>query len=108
MDYKESYDLISKYINEIECNEKYKVNGRLELCKDIFKKLMSDLGFTYKNMMVFGNGTSHHICEKDLPYGTLIAQISKGVVCIKNHVQYNKFDVSREGTRCCYGIWEKE
>ena len=77
------------------------------MCKDVIKKVLQDLQFKYQSLMEFGKGTSHHLCEKELPKGTIIAQVSKGIVCIKNGVQYNLYDASRNNKRCCYGIWTK-
>ena len=107
LDYKEAYDLISKYIEKEELDEKYKSNDRNSICKDVIKKVLVDMGWQNKSLMVFGQGTSHHICEKDLPKGSVIAQISKGITFIKDGVLFDKYDVSRNNTRCCYSIWTK-
>lgn len=107
MDYKEAYNLISKYIEQEELDEKFKHNDRNSMCKDVIKKVLSDLNWQYQSLMVFGKGTSNHICKNELPSGIIIAQISKGITCIKDGVLFDKYDVSRHDTRCCYAVWTK-
>lgn len=66
------------------------------------------LGFTWVSCTGIGKGFKIHISSQDLPQGVLILRVSKHLTCVKNHVLYDTYDCSRNGTRGVYGYWIKK
>lgn len=108
-DYKEVYDLVNKYIEMEQLDEKYVSNARSVVSKEVSFKLLKDLGFTWISTQKFGVKCKTHLRNEDLPNkGTLIASVSKHLTTIKDGIIYDTFDPSRNGTRCVYGYFIKE
>ena len=107
LSYKDAYNLIDEYIQKEELDEVYVNNCRLEVVKDVVKKILKDRGWEYVSKMKFGQGCRVHLKKEELPSGTIIAQISKGLTAVIDGVIQNVYDVSRNSTRCVYGIFIK-
>lgn len=108
-DYKEVYDLVNKYIELEQLDEKYVSNARSGVSKEVSAKLLKDLGFKWCPTMQFGKGCSTHLRKEELPEkGILIASVSKHLTTIINGVIHDTFDPSRNGNRCVYGYYMKE
>lgn len=98
-DYKIVYDDLKKLNGGKSCR-----NGTP---KNITRKYMSQLGWVWHPTMLIGQGCKTHLCSEDLPFGTLVVQVSGHVTCVKDHVIYDNHDCSRDGLRCVYGYWTK-
>jgi hypothetical protein len=108
LDYKYVHDLIDKYIEDEHLDDEYVNNSKPYLAKQISKKLLNDLGWTWIPKMKYGSGCTTHLRENELPNGTLIVSLSKNLSCVKNHVIHDIFNPSRDGNRCVYGYFIKE
>lgn len=99
-DYKEVYDEL-------------KILNKGKSCRDgtpkkVSRKWLLQNGWEWHPTMFIGQGCKVHMREDELPKGTLILQLSKHLVCIKDHVIHDTYDCSRDGTRCVYGYWAKD
>jgi hypothetical protein len=77
------------------------------VAKDVTKKYLADLGWTWVPTMRIGEGCTVHLKADELPAGRIIAQVSKHLVAVIDGVIHDTFDPSRGGTRCVYGYWRK-
>lgn len=98
IDYKEVYDTIKGLLNHTPRNG---------LSKRETKDIMHYFGFDWYAPK-FGGSYKLHLKEEDLPMGTIICQVSKHVVCVKDKIIYDAFNPSRNGTRMVYGFWYLE
>jgi len=72
----------------------------------IHKYLVNKLGWTWTPTMFIGSGCKVHLREEELPKGTIIANVSRHIVCIIDGVlQDINEHVARDGKRCVYGYW---
>ena len=108
MDYKEIYDLITDYIKNEPLDELYVSNARNGVSKDLSRKILEDLGWTYTPTMKFGSGCIKHLKKEELPNGTLIVQVSKHLTTVIDGIIYDIYDPSRHEKRCVYGFWTKK
>lgn len=99
-DYKEVYNALKKLNGGKSCRD--------GTPKKIDKKYISQNGWTWTPTMSIGSGCKVHLNADELPNGTLIVSVSKHLVCVKDHVIYDTYDCSRDGTRCVYGYWSIE
>lgn len=99
-DYLEVYNDLKKLNNGKSCR-----NGTP---KNVDKSYLKSIGWKRTPTMLIGQGCTTHLCEDELPSGTLIVQVSKHLTCIKDKVIYDTYDCSRNGTRCVYGYWSKD
>ena len=75
------------------------------LIKDC-KKLFTHFGFKWHACMKIGTGCKVHLAKGEVPMNkTIVCSVSKHLVCVKNGVIYDRFDPSRDGTRCVYGYY---
>ena len=73
---------------------------------EVWKPYLAELGFVYTATMGIGTGCKVHLKAEELPSGTIICNLSRHVVCVKDGVVHDTHDCTREGTRCVYGYWE--
>ena len=73
---------------------------------EAWKPYLDELGFVYTATMGIGTGCKVHLKAEELPSGTVICNLSRHVVCVKDGVVYDTHDCTRDGTRCVYGYWE--
>lgn len=125
-DYKEVYDEIKRR-SKLETNTQLKhhrgakrSSARNGVFKETWKDYLKDLGWKQHSTCEFGKGVSCHLVEDELPMGTLIVQVSKHLVCVKDRVIYDTYNSSEkkylddEGNICInnrravYGYWTKE
>ena len=120
--YKEIYDLINSLAKneKISKHHKTKSNARNGVRKNTGKKLAEILGFKYISTMKFGEGCKMHLTEDEIPSDTIVVQLSKHLVCVKNKVINDTYNSSIkqyydcEGNlitndkRCVYGYFVKE
>lgn len=107
LSYRDAYNLIDEYIHNEELDEVYINNCRSEVVKDVVKRILKDRGWEYVSKMRFGTGCILHLKKEELPSGTIIVQISKGLTTLIDGVINDIYDPSRNGTRCVYSIWTK-
>ena len=96
------YKLVYKALSKIE--GKPVRNGCL---KKTDKKLLTMLGWKWTPTMVVGGGCHTHLCEDELPSGTLVVQVSSHLTCVEDGTIYDTYDCSRGENRCVYGYWEE-
>lgn len=75
--------------------------------KNVWKKYLKDLGWTYVPKMFVGQGCKTHLRTEELPSGRLIVQCSKHLTAVIDGVINDTYDPSRNGTRCVYGYFVK-
>lgn len=95
-DYKEVYNTIRRLIGYSPRNGVYK--------KDT-KKVMEYFGGKWKACMGKGTGCQVHLTDSELPYGTIICNLSRHVVCVIDGVIHDNHNPSRNDGRCVYGYW---
>lgn len=109
LDYKEVYDNINLLAKEERITKRKKgiSSARNGVYKSTWKKYLENLGWKWRSCMGIGTGCTTHLCEEELPKGTLIVQVSKHLTCVKNGILYDTYDCTRGGTRCVYGYYYK-
>jgi hypothetical protein len=89
----------------------YKKSGcsaRRGVPRPVIHKYLTALGWKWTPTMFIGSGCKVHLREEELPKGTIIANVSKHIVCIIDGViQDINERVTRNGKRCVYGYWSK-
>lgn len=70
-----------------------------------FRRYMQSLGFVWTPTMRIGQGCKVHLRDGEIPMGRLIVAVSKHYTAVIDGVIYDRFDPSRDGTRCVYGYW---
>lgn len=93
-DYKEIYDMIAKVTKRTPRNGVFTRTAA-------FKKMMTDLGFTWVACMGIGTGCKVHLKGDELP-AAVAQRIITQLLLTECHDTY---DSSRGGTRCVYGYW---
>lgn len=71
-----------------------------------FKDYMTKLGWVWVPTMQIGSGCKVHLRAEELPFGRIIARVSKHYVAVIDGVINDIYDPSRDGTRCVYGYWK--
>ena len=99
LDYKKVYDDLKALNNGTSCR-----NGTP---KNVDKKYLTKLGWTWHPTMQIGQGCKVHLDADELPAGTLIVSVSKHLTCVIDGVINDTYDCSRDGSRCVYGYWTK-
>lgn len=83
-------------------------SARSGVPRPVIHKYLSNLGWTWTPTMFIGSGCHVHLQEDELPKGTIIANVSRHIICIKDSVlQDTNENVARDGKRCVYGYWSK-
>lgn len=86
---------------------------------ETYQPYLRDLGWTKHSTCLPGKGVMCHLTAEELPKGTLIVQISKHLVCVKDGVVYDTYNSSEKeyyddlgnltlnDRRAVYGYWTK-
>ena len=122
-DYKEVYNAINELAKKERTGKrKRKVSSaRSGVFKTTYKKYIEVvLGWKWHPTMKIGEGCQMHLCEDEIPSGTIIVSLAKHLTCVKNKVIYdtwncseNKYyddwgDIQINDRRCVYGYWTKD
>ncbi len=108
------YQTVYDSINGLSVNERTGKrkrgisNARTGVYKQTYKKLLTDLGWTWTPTMLIGSGCKVHLKADELPMGRLVVSVSKHLVAVIDGVIHDNHDCSRNGTRCVYGYWMKK
>lgn len=108
--YREIYDRINELAQAHERTGTRKrgiSNARTGIYRNTMDRIMQENGFTWVPTMSIGSGCQVHMRADELPLGTLVVRVSKHYACVIDHVLYDTFDCTRDGTRCVYGYWRK-
>lgn len=110
MDYLEVYNMINEYSKkEHKTKRKGISSARNGVYKETYKKVLENLGWTFVPTMSIGSGCQVHLKANEIPMNkTIIAKVSRHLVCVKNGVINDTYNCSKNGTRCVYGYWVKE
>ncbi len=102
------YDLINKYAEyeRTGSRKKGKSSARNGVYKQTMHKVCAELGLKWFPTMGIGTGCKVHLRDGELPFGRLVCAVSKHYVAVIDNVIYDRFDPSRNGTRCVYGYWK--
>ena len=86
--------------------------------KNVGKKYLKSIGWTWNPTMEIGKGCRVHLDENELPNGTLIVQIAGHLTCVIDGVIYDTFNCSltrwdfefgmENSRKCVYGYWSKQ
>lgn len=76
--------------------------------KPAFKRYMVASGFVWNITCRIGSRERVHMNAKELPKGRLVLSLSKHYSCVIDHVIYDSYDPSNDGTRMVYGFWSFE
>lgn len=76
--------------------------------RTLHKYIERTLGWTWHPCCGIGVSKRVHLLEDELPFGTLICQVSNHLTCVKDKVLYDTYDCTRDGTRMVYGYWSKD
>lgn len=110
-DYKEVYDDLKALNSGKSCR-----NGTP---KKVDKTYLKKLGWVWHSTCKIGAGVSCHLVEDELPKGTIIVQIAKHLVCVKDGVIHDTYNCSLKqfydeygnlitnDYRAVYGYWTK-
>ena len=72
-----------------------------------FKLFMVKLGWKWTPTMFIGQGCKVHLKKEELPMGKIICAVSRHYVAVIDGIINDKYDPTRNGTRCVYGYWSK-
>ena len=72
------------------------------------RRYMASLGYRWVPTMHIGSGCTVHLRDGELPVGRLLVSVSRHTTAVIDGVIYDRYDPSREGTRCVYGYFVKE
>ena len=76
--------------------------------KRAFKRYMLESGFVWNITCRIGSRDRVHMNAAELPMGRLVLSLSKHYTAVINHVIYDTYDPSNNGTRMVYGFWSFE
>ena len=125
IDYKEVYDELQRRAKQETDRQlkKHRNNKRSSarngMFKDTWKQYLKDLGWVCHSTCAVGKGVSCHLVAEELPMGTLIVQVSRHLVCVKDRVIYDTYNSSikqyyndfgeliTNENRAVYGYWTK-
>jgi hypothetical protein len=105
--YQEVYDTI----NELALTERKSKRRRgTSTARNGVHRVTSDrylmgLGWAWTPTMHIGSGCRVHLRRDELPTGRLIVSLSRHYTAVIDGVIHDRYDPSREGTRCVYGYW---
>lgn len=71
------------------------------------KRYLIRLGWTWTPTMGIGTGCTVHMRREELPPGVLIVSLSKHYTAVIDGVVHDRYDPTRDGTRCVYGYWQR-
>jgi hypothetical protein len=70
-----------------------------------FRDYMAEHGFDWVPTMGIGTGCRVHLRSDELPYGRIVAMLSRHCCAVIDGVVRDIYDPSRDGTRCVYGYY---
>lgn len=108
IDYKEVYDRLKELAKKesVKHHRGHKQSSvRDGVFKETWKKYLAEIGWKKVSTIKPGSSERVHLTESEIPNGTLIVQLSKHLVCVKDKVIYDTYDCSRDGDRMVYGYW---
>lgn len=120
--YKEVYNDINELAKSERTGKRKKgtSNARTGTYTTTERKLAAKYGWRWIPTMKFGEGCKMHLTADELPSGTLIVQITKHLVCVKDGVLYDTYNSSEKqyynddgelvtnNKRCVYGYYVQE
>jgi hypothetical protein len=108
--YQEVYDLINETasIERVGCRKRGKSNARTGVYVACMHRVLDKLGWEWVATMHVGSGCKVHLTESELPKGRLIVRVSKHFAAVIDGIVHDRYDPSRNGTRCVYGYWRKK
>ena len=109
-DYLDVYNLINEYAKSERKGKRMTGNSsaRNGVYKKTIKKIMEEhFGWKWTPTMLIGQGCKVHLREGELPMGRLVVSVSGHEVAVIDGVINDRYDCSRDGTRCVYGYWSK-
>jgi hypothetical protein len=83
------------------------VSPRNGVMKEVYKRYLRDLGWTWTPTMGIGTGCRVHLRDGELPAGRLIVRTSRHLTAVIDGVIHDIYDPSRDGSRCVYGYWRR-
>jgi len=116
-DYLEIYNDINELAKRERTGKRKKKisNARSGVYKQTDRKYLESLGWKWIPCSKIGVGCTMHLNENELPQGTIICQVTKHLVCVKDGVIYDTYNSSikydKDGNlvdRCVYGYFVKE
>lgn len=105
--YQEVYDAMNALARRERRGRRKKgiSNARTGIYKQTYRRFLESLGWEWVPTMQVGQGCKVHLRAEELPKGTLIVQLSRHLVCVRNGVVYDVDDPRRGGNRCVYGYF---
>jgi hypothetical protein len=82
-------------------------SARTGINKDISRDYLISLGWTWTPTMHIGSGCTVHLKAGELPSGRLVVVTSRHLCAVIDGVIHDRYDPSRDGTRCVYGYYQK-
>ena len=108
--YKEVYGEINELAKSerITKRKRKKSSAREGVYPRTWKKYIKSLGWEWTPTMFIGSGCRVHLREDELPKGTLLVSLSQHLTTVIDGVIHDKYNPSREGSRCVYGYFKKQ
>ena len=108
--YDEIYSAMNLFVKDERLTKRKTSNSssRTGVHKDMIKKFLKCLGWTWTPTMFIGQGCKVHLKTDELPSGILIVSLSGHITCVIDGVINDTYDCSRRGTRCVYGYHSKQ
>lgn len=125
-DYKEVYDELQRRAKmETTTQLKHHRGGKRSsvrngVYRETWKKYLEDLGWQKHSTCGFGKGVQCHLVADELPKGTIIVNVAKHLVCVKDGIIHDTYNSSikqyyddlgilvTNERRAVYGYWTKE
>jgi hypothetical protein len=100
------YDEVARRINYLADEEFFDgSDAKHGVHKQLWKTFLTSLGWTWTPTMGIGTGCTVHLRDGELPMGRLIVSVSRHLVAVIDGVINDRYDCSRNGTRCVYGYF---
>lgn len=99
IDYKEVYDRLKELAKKesVKHHRGHKQSSvRDGVFKETWKKYLAEIGWKKVSTIKPGSSERVHLTESEIPNGTLIVQLSKHLVCVKDKVIYDTYDSSKK------------
>lgn len=102
--YREVWNAITA-MAERERKGKRKSNPETGVYRKTFDQVCAHYGGKWIPTMRIGSGCKTHLLASELPTGRIVARVSRHFVAVIDGVIQDKFDPSRNGSRCVYGYY---
>ena len=105
--YQQVYDSINQFAQSERTGKRKrgKSNARTGVYTQLVRKLMTSYGWKWTPTMFIGSGCKVHLKASELPKGKLLVNVSKHYTAVIDGVINDKYDCSRNETRCVYGYY---